>query len=105
MGENPSLGWAISWPQLEVFSKKKRKGFLSFGLSRAFSNSFPLAIDDRVGVTCKMLYLSLLIGGRFWGWGLGTGDLLTIKTDQLERMSFAPMLSYGHRIMEVVLEQ
>lgn len=46
-------------------SEKERKGLLTVGLSRAFCNSFPLTLDSRIGVTCKMLYFSLLIDG---GW-------------------------------------
>jgi aristolochene synthase len=105
-----SLGWETIQAQVEPYfsqnwkfsSEAKRKGFLAIGLSRAFSNSFPLTLDDRVGVTCQMLYLSLLIDGKILSWALDTEHVLTAITDQLEKMSFAQMLSYRHRIMQVV---
>ncbi|CAG8947440.1 unnamed protein product [Penicillium salamii] len=88
-----SMGWDKIQAHVEPYfstnwkfpSEKERKGLLTVGLSRAFCNSFPLTLDSRIGVTCKMLYFSLLID------------------DQLEKMSFAQMLSYRHRTMEVVL--
>ncbi|KAJ5339687.1 hypothetical protein N7452_006415 [Penicillium brevicompactum] len=87
------LGWEKIQAQVEPYfstnwnfaSEKKKQGLLAIGLSRAFTNAFPLTLDNRIGVTCKMLYLSLLID------------------DQLEKMSFPQMLSYRHRTMEVVL--
>jgi aristolochene synthase len=70
------LGWEQIQAQVEPYfgnnwsfaSEKEKKGFLSVGLSRAFSHSFPLTLDDRIDVTCKMLYLSLLIDGESLGW-------------------------------------
>jgi len=67
------LGWERIQAQVEPYfgnnwgfaSEEKKKGFLALGLSRAFSNSFPLTLDDRIGATCKMFYLSLLIDGKF----------------------------------------
>ncbi|KAJ5951832.1 uncharacterized protein N7479_010245 [Penicillium vulpinum] len=87
------LGWETIQTQVEPYfsnnwefaSDKEKKGFLSLGLSRAFSHFFPLTLDDRINVTCKMLYLSLLID------------------DQLEEMSFTQMLSYQDRVMKVAL--
>ncbi|KAJ5199648.1 hypothetical protein N7491_009554 [Penicillium cf. griseofulvum] len=87
------LGWEKIQAQVEPYfgnnwsfaSEKEKKGFLSVGLSRAFVHSFPLTLDDRIDVTCKMLYLSLLID------------------DQLETLSFTQMWSYRDRIMKVAL--
>ncbi|CAG7951742.1 unnamed protein product [Penicillium olsonii] len=87
------MGWEKIQTQVEPYfktnwnfvSEKERKGLLSIGLPHAFCKSFPSTLNNRVGVTCKMLYLSLLID------------------DQLEKMSFAQMLSYRHRTMEVAL--
>ncbi|CAI7620725.1 unnamed protein product [Penicillium bialowiezense] len=87
------LGWEKIQAQVEPYfttnwkfaGEKEKQGLLAVGLSRAFSNAFPLTLDNRIGVTCKMLYLSLLID------------------DQLEKMNFPQMISYRHRIMEVVL--
>jgi aristolochene synthase len=66
------LGWDGIQTQVEPYfdinwkfaSEKEKKGFFSLGLSRAFSNSFPLTLDERVGLTCKMFYFSLLIDGK-----------------------------------------
>ncbi|KAJ5250893.1 hypothetical protein N7489_001303 [Penicillium chrysogenum] len=65
--------------------EKEKKGFLGLGLSRAFSHFLPLTLDDRINVTCKILYFSFLID------------------DQLEKMSFPQMLSYRERVMKVAL--
>ncbi|KAJ5496411.1 hypothetical protein N7463_008398 [Penicillium fimorum] len=87
------LGWERIQAQVEPYfgnswsfaSEKEKKGFLDLGFSRAFSHFFPLTLDDRIDVTCKMLYLSLLID------------------DQLEKMSFRQMLSYRDRVMKIAL--
>lgn len=65
------LGWSKIQAQVEPYfgnnwnfaSEKEKKGFLALGLSRAFSHFFPLTLNDRIDVTCKILYLSLLIDG------------------------------------------
>ena len=44
--------------------EKEKKGFLGLGLSRAFSHLLPLTLDDRIDVTCNVLYLSFLIDGE-----------------------------------------
>lgn len=67
------LGWRNIQAQVEPYfgnnwkfaSEKEKRGFLALGLSRAFSHFFPLTLNDRIDVTCKMLYLSLLIDGEF----------------------------------------
>ncbi|KAJ5706171.1 hypothetical protein N7536_001860 [Penicillium majusculum] len=87
------LGWEQIQAQVEPYfgnnwnfaSEKEKKGFLCIGFSRAFSHLFPLTLDDRIDLTCKMLYLSLLID------------------DQLEKMSFTQMLSYRDRVMTIAL--
>ncbi|KAJ5355833.1 hypothetical protein N7517_010442 [Penicillium concentricum] len=87
------LGWERIQAQVEPYfgnswsfaSEKEKKGFLGLGFSRAFSHFFPLTLDDRVDMTCKMLYLSLLID------------------DQLEKMSFTQMLSYRDQVMKIAL--
>ncbi|KAJ5491838.1 hypothetical protein N7453_009935 [Penicillium expansum] len=87
------LGWERIQAQVEPYfgnnwnfaNEKDRKGFLHLGVSRAFSHFFPLTQDDRIDVTCKMLYLSFLID------------------DQLEKMSFTQMLPYRDRVMKIAL--
>lgn len=104
------LGWEKIQAQVEPYfstnwnfaSEKKKQGLLAIGLSRAFTNAFPLTLDNRIGVTCKMLYLSLLIDG--WSCFNARPWVIADKQiDQLEKMSFPQMLSYRHRTMEVVL--
>ncbi|KAJ5782243.1 hypothetical protein N7457_004017 [Penicillium paradoxum] len=85
------LGWKRIQAQVEPYfadnwnfaSEKEKKGFLALGFSRAFSHFFPLTLSDRIDVTCKMLYLSLLID------------------DQLEKMSFTQMSSYRDRVIKI----
>ncbi|CAI7571514.1 unnamed protein product [Penicillium discolor] len=87
------LGWEQIQAQVEPYfgnnwnfaSEKEKKGFLRIGFSRAFSHLFPLTLDDRIDLTCKMHYLSLFID------------------DQLEKMSFTQMLSYRDRVMTIAL--
>ncbi|OQE44342.1 hypothetical protein PENCOP_c002G04633 [Penicillium coprophilum] len=87
------LGWERVQAQVEPYfgnnwsfaSEKEKKGFLDLGLSRAFSHFFPLTLDDRIDVTCKMLYLSLLVD------------------DQLEKLNFKQMLSYRDQVTKVAL--
>lgn len=67
-----SLGWeaiqALVEPSFvqhwKFSSEKEKKGFLALGFSRAFSQFFPLTLDERVEVMCKMHYLALLIDGK-----------------------------------------
>jgi aristolochene synthase len=69
------LGWEKIQAQVEPYfgnnwsfaSEKEKRGFLALGLSRAFSHFFPLTLDDRIDLTCKILYMSLLIDGEFYG--------------------------------------
>lgn len=105
------LGWEQIQAQVEPYfgnnwnfaSQKEKKGFLCIGLSRAFSHFFPLTLDDRIDLTCKMLYLSLLIDGELSWPEVGFGHLLTFEIDQLEKMSFTQMLSYRDRVMTIAL--
>jgi aristolochene synthase len=46
-------------------SEREKKGFFALGFSRAFSQFFPLTLNERVEVTCMMHYLALLIDGEF----------------------------------------
>lgn len=67
-----SLGWeaiqALVEPSFvqhwKFSSEKEKKGFLALGFSRAFSQFFPLTLDERVEVMRKMHYLALLIDGE-----------------------------------------
>ena len=105
------LGWVRIQAQVEPYfgnnwnfaSEKDKKGFLCLGLSRAFSYFFPLTRDDRIDVTYKMLYLSLLIDGEFSRPEGGRGNLMTLEMDQLEKMSLTEVLSYWDRVMKIVL--
>lgn len=105
------LGWEQIQAQVEPYfsnnwnftSQKEKKGFLCIGFSRAFSHFLPLTLDDRIDMTCKMLYLSFLIDGEFLWLKVGFGHLLTFEIDQLERMSFTQMLSYRNRVMTIAL--
>lgn len=80
------LGWEKIQTQVEPYfttnwkfaGEKEKQGLLAVGLSRAFSNAFPLTLDNRIGVTCKMLYLSLLIDGWYTSV-LSLGRSLTNK--------------------------
>ncbi|KAJ5832777.1 hypothetical protein N7474_001088, partial [Penicillium riverlandense] len=72
--------FASNW---KFASEKEKKGFLALGFSRAFSQFFPLTLNDRVETTCKMHYLALLID------------------DQLEKMDASEMLSYRDRVMGI----
>jgi aristolochene synthase len=64
-------GWEKIQAQVEPYfgknwnfaSEKEKRGFLAIGFSRAFSHFFPLTLDGRTEVTCKMHYLALLIDG------------------------------------------
>lgn len=49
----------------EFASEKEKEGFFALGMSRAFSQFFPLTLDDRVEMTCRLHYLILLIDGEF----------------------------------------
>ncbi|KAJ6102420.1 hypothetical protein N7486_004847, partial [Penicillium sp. IBT 16267x] len=64
-------------------SQREKRGFFALGFSRAFSQFFPLTLNERVEVTCMMHYLALLID------------------DQLDKMNAADMLSYRERIMQI----
>lgn len=105
------LGWERIQAQVEPYfgnnwnfaNEKDRKGFLHLGVSRAFSHFFPLTQDDRIDVTCKMLYLSFLIDGKFSWLGVGLRNILTFEIDQLEKMSFTQMLPYRDRVMKIAL--
>lgn len=67
------LGWEVIQAQTEPWfdehwafaSEKEKKDFFALGFSRAFSLFFPLTLDDRVEMTCKLHYLILLIDGGF----------------------------------------
>lgn len=48
----------------EFTSDREREGFLALGLSRAFSEWYPLILDDRVELTGKIHYLVILIDGE-----------------------------------------
>ncbi|KAJ5746215.1 hypothetical protein N7520_011397 [Penicillium odoratum] len=73
-------GFGQDW---KFTSEREKKGFFALGFSRAFSQFFPLTLNDRVEVTCKMHYLALLID------------------DQLDKMNVADMLSYRERVIEI----
>lgn len=68
-----SLGWeaiqALVEPSFaqhwKFTSEREKMGFFALGFSRAFSQFFPLTLNERVEVTCKMHYLALLIDGEF----------------------------------------
>ncbi|CEJ58436.1 hypothetical protein PMG11_07091 [Penicillium brasilianum] len=85
------LGWQTIQSQVEPYfaqnwkfpSEKAKQGFLAVGFSQAFSQFFPLTVNERVVGTCKMHYLALLID------------------DQLEKMSLADMLSYRERVVRI----
>lgn len=105
------LGWERIQAQVEPYfannwdfaSMKEKRGFLGLGVSRAFSHFFPLTLDGRIDVTCKMLYMSFLVDGESSWPEVGVGHLLTFEIDQLEKMSFTQMLSYRDRVMKVAL--
>lgn len=67
------LGWETIQAHVEPYfsenwdfaSEKERHGFFALGFSRAFSQFFPLTLNNRVEVTCKMHYLALLMDGEF----------------------------------------
>lgn len=67
------LGWEAIQAQTEPWldqhwefaSEKEKKGFFALGMSRAFSQFFPLTLDDRVEMTCKLHCLIFLIDGMF----------------------------------------
>ncbi|KAJ5370984.1 uncharacterized protein N7496_007076 [Penicillium cataractarum] len=85
------LGWQTIQAQVEPYfaknwkfsSEKAKQGFLAVGFSQAFSQFFPLTLNERVEGTCKMHYLALLID------------------DQLEKMSLSDMLSYRERVIRI----
>lgn len=66
------LGWEAIQGRVEPFfeknwefeSDREREGFLAMGFSRAFSEWYPLILDDRVELTGKMHYLVVLIDGE-----------------------------------------
>jgi len=60
-------------------SEKEKKDFFALGMSRAFSQFFPLTLDDRVEMTCKLHYLILLIDGEHNNMRMWYGTLLTIS--------------------------
>lgn len=69
--EHPQ-GWRTIQDQVEPYfaqhwkfpSEKARQAFFAVGFSQAFSQFFPLTLDERVEGTCKMHYLALLIDGE-----------------------------------------
>ncbi|KAJ6113455.1 hypothetical protein N7523_006772 [Penicillium sp. IBT 18751x] len=89
------LGWEAIQSQTEPWidqhwtfaSEKEKNGFFALGMSRAFSQFFPLTLDDRVEMTCKLHCLIFLID------------------DQLEKMDLLEMLSYRNRVMQVARGQ
>ncbi|KAJ5740211.1 hypothetical protein N7493_000083 [Penicillium malachiteum] len=64
-------------------SEKERNGFFTLGIARAFSEFFPLVLNDRVDVTGKMHYFAFLID------------------DQLDKMNTVDMLSYRERVIKI----
>lgn len=66
------LGWEVIQDQIDPYfaqywkfgSEKEKQAFFALGLSRAFSQWFPLTLDDRVEAACKIHYLVLLIDGE-----------------------------------------
>ncbi|KAJ5656519.1 hypothetical protein N7507_008469, partial [Penicillium longicatenatum] len=86
-----SLGWeaiqALIEPRFAQHwkfpSEKEKNRFFALGFSRAFSQFFPLTLNERVEVTCMIHYLVLLID------------------DQLDKMNAADMLSYRELIMQI----
>ncbi|KAF3384654.1 Aristolochene synthase [Penicillium rolfsii] len=85
------LGWQTIQARVEPYfgqnwkfsSEKTKQGFFAVGFSQAFSQFFPLTLNERVEGTCKMHYLALLID------------------DQLEKMSLSDMLSYRERVIRI----
>ncbi|KAJ5629484.1 hypothetical protein N7528_003141 [Penicillium herquei] len=64
-------------------SEKERNGFFTLGIARAFSEFFPLVLNDRVDVTGKMHYFAFLID------------------DQFDKMNTVDMLSYRERVIKI----
>lgn len=68
------LGWEVIQNQIDPYfsqywkfgSEKEKQRFFALGLSRAFSQFFPLTLHDRVEAACKIHYLVLLIDGELW---------------------------------------
>lgn len=66
------LGWEVIQEHVDPYfsqnwefgSEEEKKKFFALGLSRAFSQFFPLTLDDRVQAACKIHYLVLLIDGE-----------------------------------------
>jgi aristolochene synthase len=66
------LGWQAIQAQVEPYfrqnwkfpSEKAKQDFFALGFSQAFSQFFPLTLNERVEGTCKMHYLTLLIDGE-----------------------------------------
>lgn len=66
------LGWEVIQDQIDPYFSKhwdfgneeEKRKFLALGLSRAFSQFFPLTRNDRVEAVCKMHYLAFLIDGE-----------------------------------------
>lgn len=66
------LGWKDIQDQIDPYFSKhwdfgneeEKRKFFALGLSRAFSQFFPLTLNDRVEAVCKIHYLVLLIDGE-----------------------------------------
>lgn len=68
------LGWEVIQDQIDAYfskhwdfgSEEDKRKFFALGLSRAFSQFFPLTLNERVEAVCKIHYLVLLIDGESW---------------------------------------
>lgn len=72
------LGWEVIQNQVDPYfgqywkfgSEQEKQAFFALGLSRAFSQWFPLTLNDRVEAACKIHYLVLLIDGELFLQGV-----------------------------------